>query len=107
MNDEAEMTKDQWATCCCFVIGHSSLLLDSSFGFRHSSFLTPPSPDVRLLLPPAQVALHDARRQLAAARVEREALGEAGELVDEADPVHAPVVLDQGERGDAAAVADG
>ena len=63
--------------------------------------------NIRFLLPAAQVAFHDAGRQLAAAGVERDALGQLRELIDEADPVHAPVVFDQRERADPAPFAHG
>src|SRR5436190_19315473 len=65
------------------------------------------SSDVALLLPPGQIALHDAARELGAACVERNAFGQLRHLVHEADPVHAPVVFDERKRGNAAALANG
>src|SRR5436189_172670 len=63
--------------------------------------------DVGLFLPPAQVTLHDARGELPAAGVEGDALGQLSKMVDEADPLHAPVILDQSKRADAAPLAHG
>ena len=63
--------------------------------------------DVGFFLTAGEVAFHDASGEVGGAGVEGEAFGEFGELVDEADPVHSPVVFDEGEGADAAAVAEG
>jgi len=65
------------------------------------------SSDVGLLLAAAEIAFHDAGSQFAAAGVERHALGQLGQLIDESDPLHSPVILDQGEGADATAFAHG
>ena len=58
------------------------------------------SGEVRLFLSPAEVALHNARREFAAGRVERDAFGELGELIDEADG-RSPRFKSMLERADA------
>lgn len=50
-----------------------------------------------LLALTVEVALHDGRAEIAGGAVKRGASGEAGELVDETDPVHAVVFLDECE----------
>ncbi len=56
-----------------------------------------------------EIAFHDALGEFAAAGVEGDAACEASELVDEADPVHAPVIFDESEacESDVFASADG